>query len=151
MAPYPYLLLIYGFFVLGVFSGHAVYIPHPCASHRGLVLQRRRPCHHQLRAPGSRPPGCSVWRELQQTRRADDLLCAAEHLCDVSRPRDPRRPAATLTEASPPPGGPAFTALTRAYARAERLSKPASPLVLDLSAVIHKLMSSSKSSRTGRV
>src|SRR5215472_17028443 len=101
MAPYPYLLLIYGFFVLGVFSGHAVYIPHPCASHRGLVLQRRRPRHHELRAPGSRPPSCSVWRELQQTRRADDLLCAAEHLCDVSRPRDPRRPAAALTEASP--------------------------------------------------
>src|SRR6516165_4473131 len=76
-------------------------IPHPCASHRGLVLQRRRPRHHEFRALGSRPPGCSVWRELQQTRRADDLLCAAKHLCDVSRPRDPRRPAATLTETGP--------------------------------------------------
>src|SRR5215469_16677622 len=82
-------------------------IPHTCARHRGLVLQWRRPCHQELRAAGSRPPGCSVWRELQQTRRADDLLCPPEHLCDVSRPRDPRRPAATLTEKGPRrgPGG----------------------------------------------
>ena len=33
MAPYPYLLLIYGFFVLGVFSGHAVYIPELFPTH----------------------------------------------------------------------------------------------------------------------
>jgi MFS family permease len=32
-APYPYLLLIYGFFVLGVFSGHAVYIPELFPTH----------------------------------------------------------------------------------------------------------------------
>jgi MFS family permease len=33
MAPYPYLLLLYGFFVLGVFSGHAVYIPELFPTH----------------------------------------------------------------------------------------------------------------------
>ena len=33
MTPYPYLLLIYGFFVLGVFSGHAVYIPELFPTH----------------------------------------------------------------------------------------------------------------------
>jgi MFS family permease len=33
MAPYPYLLLVYGFFVLGVFSGHAVYIPELFPTH----------------------------------------------------------------------------------------------------------------------
>ena len=33
MAPYPSLLLIYGFFVLGVFSGHAVYIPELFPTH----------------------------------------------------------------------------------------------------------------------
>jgi MFS family permease len=33
MAPYPYLLLIYGFFVLGVFSGHAIYIPELFPTH----------------------------------------------------------------------------------------------------------------------
>ena len=33
MAPYPYLLLIYGFFVLGVFSGDAVYIPELFPTH----------------------------------------------------------------------------------------------------------------------
>jgi MFS family permease len=33
MAAYPYLLLIYGFFVLGVFSGHAVYIPELFPTH----------------------------------------------------------------------------------------------------------------------
>ena len=33
MAPYPYLLVIYGFFVLGVFSGHAVYIPELFPTH----------------------------------------------------------------------------------------------------------------------
>jgi MFS family permease len=32
-APYPYLLVIYGFFVLGVFSGHAVYIPELFPTH----------------------------------------------------------------------------------------------------------------------
>ena len=111
MAPYPYLLLIYGFFVLGVFSGHAVYIPELFPTHvRATAVSF---CNGGARvitsfgAAGSRPPGCSVWRELQQTRRADDLLCPPEHLCDVSRPRDPRRPAATLTEKGPRrgPGG----------------------------------------------
>ena len=33
MAPYPFLLVIYGFFVLGVFSGHAVYIPELFPTH----------------------------------------------------------------------------------------------------------------------
>jgi MFS family permease len=33
MAPYPYLLVVYGFFVLGVFSGHAVYIPELFPTH----------------------------------------------------------------------------------------------------------------------
>jgi MFS family permease len=33
MAPYPYLLLIYGFFVLGVFPGHAIYIPELFPTH----------------------------------------------------------------------------------------------------------------------
>jgi MFS family permease len=33
MAPYPYLLVLYGFFVLGVFSGHAVYIPELFPTH----------------------------------------------------------------------------------------------------------------------
>jgi MFS family permease len=33
MTPYPYLLVIYGFFVLGVFSGHAVYIPELFPTH----------------------------------------------------------------------------------------------------------------------
>jgi MFS family permease len=33
MAPFPYLLVIYGFFVLGVFSGHAVYIPELFPTH----------------------------------------------------------------------------------------------------------------------
>ncbi|MBV8889231.1 MAG: MFS transporter [Alphaproteobacteria bacterium] len=32
-APYPYLLPIYGFFVLGVFSGHAVYLPELFPTH----------------------------------------------------------------------------------------------------------------------
>jgi MFS family permease len=31
--PYPYLLVVYGFFVLGVFSGHAVYIPELFPTH----------------------------------------------------------------------------------------------------------------------
>jgi MFS family permease len=33
MAPFPYLLVVYGFFVLGVFSGHAVYIPELFPTH----------------------------------------------------------------------------------------------------------------------
>jgi MFS family permease len=33
MSPYPYLLVLYGFFVLGVFSGHAVYIPELFPTH----------------------------------------------------------------------------------------------------------------------
>jgi MFS family permease len=33
MAPFPYLLVIYRFFVLGVFSGHAVYIPELFPTH----------------------------------------------------------------------------------------------------------------------
>jgi MFS family permease len=33
MVPFPYLLVLYGFFVLGVFSGHAVYIPELFPTH----------------------------------------------------------------------------------------------------------------------
>ena len=54
------------------------------------------PGHHQHRAAGRRPPGRAVRRQLQHPRRDHDLLCAVEHLRDVSRPRDPRRAAAPL-------------------------------------------------------
>ena len=100
MVPFPYLLVIYGFFVLGVFSGHAVYIPELFPTHvRATAVSfcnKRCPRHYRLRAAGGGSLGRAVRRELQQARRDHDLLCAVERLRNVSRPRDPSRPLAAV-------------------------------------------------------
>ena len=91
MVPFPYLLVIYGFFVLGVFSGHAVYIPELFPTHvRATAVSfcnKRCPRHYRLRAAGGGSLGRAVRRELQQARRDHDLLCAVERLRNVSAAR----------------------------------------------------------------
>ena len=93
IALYPYLLVIYGFFVLvrRVFRPRGLHpgaVPDPCARDRRVVLQWRGPRDNQLRAAGGGSLGGSVRREFQQTRRDHDLLCAAQHLRHVSRARN---------------------------------------------------------------
>jgi MFS family permease len=100
MAPFPYLLVVYGFFVLGVFSGHAVYIPELFPTHvRATAVPF---CNGTARVITSfgplvgGPSGRPLWREFQQTRGHHDLLCLAQHLRNASRPRDQGGPVAAL-------------------------------------------------------
>ncbi len=88
---YPLVLPVFGYFVFGVFSGHAVYlaraVPDPCASHRRVVLQWIRPDHHQLRPIGRRAAGGAV-RQFQQGGGVHDLLRDPQHRRDDDRARD---------------------------------------------------------------
>jgi MFS family permease len=97
---YPYLLPVFGYFVFGVFSGHAVYLPELFPTHvratAVVLLQRLGPHHHQLRPARGGAPGRAV-RQLQPRRRGDDRLCGAQYRRHGAGPRDQGRPIAALT------------------------------------------------------